>query len=120
MFNIDGIDDIADIENMYDKDMLLIRGWVVLRDRDNSDKICKKQLLLKSVTDENSVYAINIIPKQRLDVAALFDDKTKNAANSGINVFFEKKDIPKGQYIIGVLLENNRRYIKWSTETIER
>jgi glycosyltransferase involved in cell wall biosynthesis len=120
MFNIDGIDDIADIENMYDKDMLLIRGWVVLRDRDNSDKKCKKQLLLKSVTDGNSIYAINIIPKQRLDVAALFDDKTKNAANSGINVFFEKKDIPKGQYIIGVLLENNRRYIKWSTETIER
>jgi GT2 family glycosyltransferase len=120
MFNIDGIDDIAAIENMYDKDMFLIRGWVVLRERDNSDIKQKKQLLLKSVTEENVIYAINIIPKQRLDVANLLDDKTKNAANSGINVFFEKEAIPKGKYIIGVLIENNRRYIKWGTETIER
>jgi hypothetical protein len=51
-------------------------------------------------------------------VAAIFDDKTKNAANSGINVFFDGKQLPKGKYLIGVLFKNNRRYVKWSTETI--
>jgi hypothetical protein len=120
MFNIDGIDNIDSIENMYDKKMILIRGWVALRDRDNSDEKCKKRLLLKSVSNENVIYSMEIIPKQRFDVASLFDDKTKNASNSGINVFFEEETIPEGKYIVGVLIENNRRFVKWSTETIER
>jgi GT2 family glycosyltransferase len=120
MLNIDGIDNIDSIENMYGKKMILIRGWVALRDRDNSDEKCKKRLLLKAVSNENVIYSMEIIPKQRFDVASLFDDKTKNASNTGINVFFEEETIPKGKYIIGVLIENNRRFVKWSTETIER
>jgi GT2 family glycosyltransferase len=120
MFNIDGVDYIDSIENMYNKNMILIRGWVTLRERDNSDSTCKKQLLLKSLQNESVIYKLDIQPKQREDVAGLFDNKTKNAANSGINVFFDEGLIPSGKYIIGVLVENSRRFVKWSTETIER
>jgi hypothetical protein len=119
MFNIDGIDYIDSVENMYNKDMVLIRGWVALRDRDNSDKACKKWLLLKSVTNDEEIYRFEIHPRQRQDVAGLFEDKTQNAQNSGINVFFDEKSIPRGKYIIGVILEHKRQYVKWSTEIID-
>jgi hypothetical protein len=119
MFNIDGVDYIDAIENMYDKDMILIRGWAAIREMDNSDSHLEKIILLKSESDNNIIYKMKVHPKQRQDVAAIFDDKTKNAANSGINVFFDGKQLPKGKYLIGVLFKNNRQYVKWSTNTIE-
>jgi hypothetical protein len=120
MFNIDGVDYIDSIENMYDKNMLLIRGWVVQRDKDNSDNKCKKQVLLKSVSDENIIYKLEIHPKQRGDVANMAGACTIDGANSGINVLFSEDGLPKGKYIIGVLFENNRRFIKWSDYNFER
>jgi hypothetical protein len=119
MFNIDGTDYIDSIENMYDKNMILIRGWVAQKDRDNSDALCKKWLLLKSTTDENNIYSFDIHPKPRPDVEGLFDDKTQNAINSGINVFFDEKSIPKGKYITGIIFESKKRYVKWSNEIID-
>jgi hypothetical protein len=119
MFNVDGVDYIDAIENMYDKDMILIRGWAVFQKKDNSDICCKKHILLKSETKENIIYKMKVYTKQRLDVAAIFDDSTRNAASSGINVFFDGGKLQKGKYLIGVMVENNRRYVKWSTETID-
>lgn len=119
MLNIDGTDYVDSVENMYDKNLVLIRGWAAIRERDNSDVSCKKWLLLKSASDEDNIYKLEIHPKPREDVAVLFDDKTKNAINSGINVLFEEKAIPNGKYIIGVLFDTKRHYIKWSTETID-
>jgi GT2 family glycosyltransferase len=119
MFNIDGVDYIDGVENMYNKNMLLIRGWVALRERDNADEKCRKQLLLKHVSDEKIVYRLEIHSKQRIDVAGLFDANTSNAVNTGINVFFDVKALQKGKYMVGVLLEAKRQYVKWSTQTID-
>jgi GT2 family glycosyltransferase len=126
MLNIDGIDYIDSIENMYDRDLVLVRGWSVLRERNNDSSACEKWLLLKSVENEEVIYRLKIYPKQREDVAGLFEtesqksSRTKNAANSGINVIFETEDIPRGSYYIGVLIKNNRRYYKkWSTEIVD-
>jgi hypothetical protein len=119
MLNIDGTDYIDSIENMYDKNMLLISGWVALRDRDNSNTSCKKWVLLKSALDDTEIYKLPIHSKQREDVAKLFDNNTRNAANSGINVFFDEKSIPSGKYTIGVLFEGKKRYIKWTTNVID-
>lgn len=114
MMNIDGVDYIDSVENMYGRDMVLIRGWAVVRGRNNSDKSCKKTLLLKSLKDD-SIYFLGIHSKPRKDVAELFDKNTKNAKKSGINVLFDALSIPKGEYTVGVLIEKHRRYMAWST-----
>jgi hypothetical protein len=80
--------------------------------------VCKKHLLLKNCNDNDIVYKLEIYSKEREDVAEIL--KSQDAICSGINIFFDEEKIPKGKYIIGVLFEKDRRFVKWSTEIFER
>lgn len=102
------------IDNIEEDDKIVtINGWCVQRKRDNA-RILKKIWLINDErnTDCRTVYAFDIQPKLREDVAALFEDgahhTTKNTALSGMQLRFEKDRLAQGNYRIGILVNEKR------------
>lgn len=110
------------IDSVEIEDMVTVKGWCVLREQDNS--FVEKRLLLRNINNSSDIYELPIYPQLRTDVEALFQNSTEriptiNTALSGIQVLFEKINLPEGCYEIGVLTKNNKRYIKWSGQCFE-
>lgn len=102
MLQIDSIEE--------DKTRVIIRGWFVLRRRDNAD-LHRKLWLIRITRDEDyrRVYEFPVSPQLRDDVAAIFagDEKTKNTALSGIQLIFDRRELKKGTYITGVISDQS-------------
>lgn len=109
---------MARIDSIEEDDgILTINGWFVRRSRDNAKGAAKIWLINdRSGTDSSVVYAFDILPRLREDVAALFagdgngvlQGETKNAALSGIQLRFKKDKIQSGNYRIGILTDKKQ------------
>lgn len=90
--------------------LMTIKGWFVLQKSDNAD-LQRKLWLIRITRDRNYrvVYEFSISPQQRSDVETLFaqEDRTKNTALSGIQLFFDKKELMEGVYQIGVVTDRS-------------
>lgn len=115
---------LSNIDSIEEEDgIITIDGWCVQRNRDN--RVCPKKILLISTNQEKNqgkkVYAFDVLPKLREDVAALFQEsvygyraghkkkeKTKNVSLSGIQLRFEKEKLESGNYRIGILVNKKQ------------
>lgn len=95
----------------YDDGMtggVTIEGWHAVRNTDNAG-LSRKLWLICRVrnADFRNVYAFDIAPKIREDVAGLLEGKgTKNTALSGLHVNIGKGVLKPGTYGIGVVCGN--------------
>lgn len=115
MLTIDSIEQSADTDAA--ESFLVINGWYVMQNQDNAQ--VERALLLRSagqsVSHERLVYKLEIHPKLRDDVAALFaGTDTENTALSGIQAAIDKASLPAGQYEIGMLAKKGRGFAVWS------
>lgn len=102
MLNIDSVEE--------DGTLMIIRGWFVLQKRDNAE--LHRRLWLIRITrdrDYRSVYEFPISPQLRSDVEALFaeDDRTEHTALAGLQLIFDKNELMKGTYQIGVVTDKS-------------
>ncbi len=100
-FHIDSIE--------QEENIITINGWYVQLNSDNANLLKKLWLIKQTAKGEaRCVYEIDISPKLREDAAQLFagseySRRTKNAALSGIQILFDKQDLARGRYRIGIL-----------------
>lgn len=98
------------IEVLEAEDAVLIEGWAVVRERDNAD--VKKQVLLKN-KENGEIYGAFCYPKLRYDVAQLFageeQKRTGSTLLSGIQMLLDKKSLPKGEYLVGILMKDRKK-----------
>lgn len=107
---------MARIDSIEEDDgVLTINGWFVRRYHDNA-RVTAKIWLINDREDLPVVYAFDILPKLREDVAALFAGDgngalrkgTTNAALSGIQLRFKKDGLQSGNYRIGILTDKKQ------------
>ncbi|MDE7324405.1 MAG: glycosyltransferase [Lachnospiraceae bacterium] len=100
-----------------DDGTVVINGWFVRRNQDNAEKCAKVWLVSdRKGTDIPLVYAFDILPRLREDVAALFAGDgngtslggTRNAALSGIQLRFEKDRLEPGNYQVGIVTDKKQ------------
>lgn len=94
--------------------LLLVKGWYVLREADNGS--LQRVLLLRNKAT-GLIYATELMPVFRPDVEKLFERKGRTAL-SGIHVLVQTNKIPCGTYEIGVLVKSKsgRAMVCWSHE----
>lgn len=94
-----------------DVERIVIEGWSAVRDADNAG-ISRALWLIRGgqERDFGKVYAFDIAPKLREDVAELLEgngsgSRTQNTALSGMQVNIAKDSLEPGVYSIGVVLQ---------------
>ena len=102
MFQIDSVEEAGTL--------IVIKGWFVLQRQENAD-LHRRLWLIRITRDQDyrSVYEFPISPQLRSDVEGLFvgDEKTKNTALAGIQLIFDKNELMKGTYQIGVVTDRS-------------
>lgn len=106
MFEIDRAE-VSELE-----ETVAIEGWYVMRGHDNARH--DKKLLLKN-TVNSKTYEMQLYPKLRYDVEALFQEDTKgacagtrNVALAGIQCIMDRRMLESGTYQIGIQVETGR------------
>ena len=109
------------------EETVMIEGWYVMRGHDNARH--DKKLLLKNMVNSKT-YEMELYPKLRYDVEALFQEDTKgvssctkNVALAGIQCIIDKKMLEKGTYQIGIQIDTGMhlwmsRKICWKKDYI--
>ncbi len=107
---------MARIDSIEEEEgIVTINGWFVRRNQDNA-RGTAKIWLINDREDLPVVYAFDMLPKLREDVAALFAGDgnsvlrggTKNAALSGIQLRFNKDGLQPGNYRVGILTDKKQ------------
>ena len=104
---------LSNIDTIEEEDeVVTINGWCVKKNCDNA-MLLKKMWLIndRKNAGDRMVYAFDMPPKLREDVAALFaghNPKTKNTALSGLQVQFQKEKLKQGNYRIGILVNKKQ------------
>lgn len=108
----DGIPEEEKADNNDNKRIgsnIMIEGWCAVRNADNAG-LSRKLWLIDEGQDHKNVYAFDIAPKLREDVAALLEQdsrsRTRNTALSGIQVNIAGCVLKPGTYSVGVVCGN--------------
>ncbi len=112
MVNIDAVEE--------EEEIITIRGWYVLRKHDNA--MLDRYIILQRQGDCMTV-GIHVNPWLRDDVSCIFaeDDATYHTKLSGIQVHFDKRELPVGEYRIGVLAKGDKKQMLcWTQALIKR
>ncbi len=92
---------IGVVDEFVDKNRSLqIRGWTIFKDADAADNEIEVVFV-----GSNEAYIFPAEPVERPDVTQYYNDGY-NYDNSGYEVLINKKDIPQGNYKIGLLVRN--------------
>ncbi|MCM1182349.1 MAG: glycosyltransferase family 2 protein [Roseburia sp.] len=110
------------IDDIVSDTQVVITGWYALRRHDNA--LVDGRLLLRDINNNSNVYVLPIHPQLREDVPELFRQETGRRRTihmelSGIQVIFNRTDLPEGCYEVGILIKKSRCYIKWSGQPVE-
>ncbi len=111
MVSIDAIEE--------ENELLTIRGWYVLQKYDNA--LLDRYVILQK-QDDGTTVRIQAKPWLREDVSHIFaeDTQTLHTKLSGIQIHLDKKELPKGEYRIGILAQGeNKQMLCWTQELIK-
>lgn len=103
-----------------EEDIITVRGWYVLRKYDNA--LLDRYIILQRQNDGMTL-RIHAKPWLREDVEVIFaeDEETCHTKLSGIQVHLDKKQLPEGEYRIGVLATGEKKQMLcWTQELIKR